>query len=53
MNGTYVLHENRIIHRDFKLENILVKFKEGITIEEAINNVDCWQLKIADFGISK
>ena len=41
-NGVKYLHEKGIIHRDLKLENILLKFHD---------NISC--LKIADFGLAK
>ena len=42
-NGLKIMRENKIIHRDLKLENILIKNKD--------NNK--YIIKIADYGISK
>lgn len=42
VEGIHYMHKKKIIHRDIKLENILVKNKEDIN-----------SINIADFGLSK
>ena len=46
LNNTFkIMKENKIIHRDIKLENVLIKYKNG---EESDFTV-----KLTDYGISK
>lgn len=42
LNGLSFLHENNIIHRDLKAENILMSREDGV-----------WTPKITDFGLSR
>jgi serine/threonine protein kinase len=51
ISGFVYLHGRQILHRDIKLENILVKFKS----EEDKNNLDMLKtdIKITDFGFSR
>ena len=50
VSGLKYIHRHGIIHRDIKLDNILVKFYS----DEDINNINMLKthLKISDFGIS-
>ena len=47
MEGIKYLHSQRILHRDIKLDNIIVNFKAGD------NNLLNSEIKIIDFGLSK
>lgn len=47
VNGLGFLHDNDVIHRDLKLENVLV------TAENKEANLSFLKVKIADFGLSK
>ena len=51
MTGMIYLHSRKILHRDIKLENILVKFKN----EEDKKNVNMLnsEIKIIDFGFAR
>jgi len=51
ISGFVYLHGRQILHRDIKLENILVKFKS----EEDKNNLNMLkaEIKIADFGFAR
>ena len=49
LNNTFrIMNKHNIIHRDIKLENILVKFKENNN-DSSIN----FTVKLTDYGISK
>lgn len=51
VNGLYYLHKNKIIHRDLKLDNILVHFP---TDEDKNNfNLLSTEIKIIDFGFAR
>ena len=49
LSGLAYLHSNNIIHRDLKLENILIKEIE----KSKETNEDLFNLKIIDFGTAK
>ncbi len=42
LQGIYFLHQNEIIHRDIKAQNVLIDREDGV-----------WVSKIADFGVSR
>ena len=48
-SGLWYLHENKILHRDLKLENILISEKE----KDIKTNEEYIWIKIIDFGQSK
>lgn len=48
--GTAFLHSKRIVHRDIKLENILIS---GIRKNDPPENTELFDVKLADFGLSK
>ena len=50
VNGLKYLHENNIIHRDLKTENIFVKFYNLENYNKV--NLDKTHIKIGDFGFS-
>ena len=50
VDGVKCIHKHNIIHRDLKLDNILVKFYSHED-KENINMMKC-RIKISDFGIS-
>ena len=50
VNGLKYLHENNIIHRDLKTENIFVKFYNVENYNKV--NLDKTHIKIGDFGFS-
>ena len=46
LNNTFkIMNENKIVHRDIKLENILIKFENG--------NIKKYIVKLSDYGCSK
>ena len=48
LNNTFkIMHKNNIIHRDIKLDNILVKYKDNKD-----SNIN-FMVKLTDYGISK
>ena len=51
ISGFYYLHSRKILHRDIKLENILVKYSS----EEDLKNMNLLkaEIKITDFGFSR
>ena len=50
LNKTFkIMYENKIIHRDIKLDNILVKYKDYNNNDSNINFI----VKLTDYGISK
>ena len=48
-SGLWYLHQNNILHRDIKLENILISEKE----KDLKTNEEYFWIKIIDFGTSK
>ena len=48
-SGLYYLHENRILHRDLKLENLMISEIE----EDVITGDPYFWIKIIDFGTAK
>ena len=48
-SGLYYLHENRILHRDLKLENLMVSEIE----EDVVTGESYFWIKIIDFGTAK
>ena len=50
LNNTFkIMYKNKIIHRDIKLDNILVKYKDYNNNDSNINYI----VKLTDYGISK
>ena len=50
LNNTFkIMYKNKIIHRDIKLDNILVKYKDNKNKDSNINFI----VKLTDYGISK
>ena len=52
IRGLEVIHDNDYIHRDIKLENILLK-KDPTKFEKYVKNFFIQICKIADFGFTK
>ena len=50
VNGLVYIHSKNIIHRDLKLDNILLQFPSKI--EKKLDNYIYAQVKIIDFGLS-
>ncbi len=48
-SGLWYLHDNKILHRDIKLENIMISGKE----KDQQTNEDLFWIKIIDFGTAK
>lgn len=51
VNGLHYLHKNKIIHRDLKLDNILVQFFSEE--DKKSNNLLRSEIKIIDFGFAR
>ena len=50
LNNTFkIMYKNKIIHRDIKLDNILVKYKDNKNKDSNINFI----VKLTDYGIAK
>ena len=50
-DALYFLHSNRIIHRDLKLDNILVQFHSDTALKQ-VNLLDA-TIKLIDFGMAR
>ena len=48
-SGLWYLHDNKILHRDIKLENIMISSKE----KDQETNEELFWIKIIDFGTAK
>ena len=48
-SGLWYLHDNKILHRDIKLENIMISGKE----RDQTTNEELFWIKIIDFGTAK
>ena len=58
INGFCYLYDNQVIHRDVKLENLLIHFPNRQSLEEInTSEIDLeteqFEIKIADFGYSR
>lgn len=51
VSGVHYLHNNNIIHRDLKLDNILIKFNNDTDLQNL--NIMACQAKIIDFGFAR
>ena len=51
VNGLYYLHKNKIIHRDLKLDNVLIQFPEDQDRKNL--NILKSEIKIIDFGFAR
>ena len=54
VEGLKAFAQNNIVHRDLKIENILVKRKLSLqNPEEAIFSIENYEFKIGDLGLAK